>query len=62
MINQNEYLETIMLTNFGILTIDVLYSKRFNNNLDPRFLLLIMYMGVFGYKIDKLFLKHSINL
>jgi hypothetical protein len=60
--NQNQYLQTIMLTNFGILTADVAYNKRFRNNIDPIFLLFIMYVGVFGYKLDILMLKDSINL
>jgi len=60
--NQNQYLQTIMLTNLGILTADVAYNKRFRNNIDPIFLLFLMYVGVFGYKLDRLMLKDSINL
>jgi hypothetical protein len=60
--NPNKYLQTLMLTNFGILTADVAYNKRFRNNLDPIFLLFIMYVGVFGHKLDRLMLKDSINL
>lgn len=54
---RTDYLEAIMLTNFGILTADVAYNKRFKNEIDPIFILFVMYMGVFGYKIDRLLLK-----
>jgi hypothetical protein len=60
--NHNEYLQTIMLTNFGILSADVAYNKRFRNKMDPIFILFLMYVGVFGYKLDRLMLKDSINL
>ena len=42
MMTKKESMETLLLTNFGILTVDVVYNKRFKNNLDPVFLLFIM--------------------
>ena len=59
---KKESMETLLLTNFGILTVDVVYNKRFKNNLDPVFLLFIMYMGLFTNKLNRLMIKDSINL
>ncbi len=62
MMTVRESLETILLTNFGILTVDVAYNKRFKNNLDPVFILFVMYLGLFTNKFNKLLIKDSINL
>ncbi len=54
MMTKEESLETILLTNFGILTADVAYNRRFKNDLDPVFILFVMYMGVFTNKLNRL--------
>ena len=53
---KEECLENILLTNFRILIADVAYNSRFKNELDPAFILFIMYMVVFTNKLNRIIL------